>query len=296
MKNLLFPISLLLALSLVFTSCEDRSDERIFPTSVTLDQTRHALTVGDSLTLRTTVLPANATNQTVMWLSDNDTVALVTDGVVRAIDTGVTIIVVMTEERDNIRDTSTIEVVMGWETPLGRASFATSDTFRISNNDDIVQVWSDVVQVDNCRHKTTFSGWTLAESYRVDCRSNPGRKGTLFSWQAVHDLREELCPYPWRVPTREDFRDLDVAMGGTGNFRTNTAFINANFITRWGGQFRGGCNATGQLFGQDSWAYYWSQSEDGADGGFLLRFSSGGIINPQHWSSKFNGFPLRCVQ
>jgi len=112
----------------------------------------------------------------------------------------------------------------------------------------------------------------------------------------VYDLREELCPYPWRVPTREDFRDLDLAMGGTGYFRTNTTFVNANFITRWGGQFRGGCNATGQLFGRDSWAYYWSQSEDGADGGFLLRFSSTGIINPQHWSSKFNGFPLRCVK
>jgi len=295
MKNLLFPIGVFLAFALVFASCEGNLDPHISPTSVTLNQTRQALTVDDSVTLRATVLPEHATNQTVIWLSNNDAIASVEDGVVRAIETGDAIIVVTIEGHDNIRDTSKIEVVTGWETALGQASFVTSETWEIYN-DDIAQTWSDVVQIDNCRHKTTFSGWTLADSYRVDCRSNPGRKGTLFSWQAVYNLREELCPYPWRVPTREDFRDLDLAMGGTGNFRTNTAFINANFIARWGGEFRGGCNATGQLFGQDSWAYYWSQSEDGADGGFLLRFSSGGIINPQHWSSKFNGFPLRCVQ
>jgi len=295
MKNLLFSISLLLALSLVFVSCNDTQDLPVLPTSVTLNQTRHALTIGDSLILQATVLPENATNQTVVWSSDNDAIAWVEDGVVRAIEAGVAIILVAIEEHDNIRDTSMIEVVVGWETALGQASFATSDTFEIYN-DDIAQVWSDVVQIDSCRHKTTFSGWTLADGYRVDCRSNPGRKGTLFSWQAVYDLREELCPYPWRVPTREDFRDLDLAMGGTGGFRTSTAFVNANFVNHWGGQFRGGCNATGQLFNQDSWAYYWSQSEDGADGGFLLRFSSTGIINPQHWGSKFNGFPLRCVR
>lgn len=285
---------MLVAFSLVFVSCGNDDDISIVVNDLRLNQTIAVLTIGDSLTLRATISPANATNQNVIWSSDSASIASVTDGVVVAIDTGVTAIVAMSENGTH-SDTSVVEVVLGWETGLGRASFVTSSTWEISN-DSITQIWSDAVQTDDCRNKTSFSGWSLAAGYNVDCRSNPDQRGVLFSWQAVYELREELCPYPWRVPTREDFRDLDIAMGGTGQFRTNTTFVNNNYITLWGGAFGGACNTSGGLFGQGTWGYYWSQSGDSADGGFLLRFSSTGTINPQHWGSKFNGFSLRCVQ
>jgi len=287
-------IGALVVFSLVFVSCGNDDDNNISADGVRLNQTIATLTIGDSLTLRATVLPENATNRDVIWSSEDSAVATVADGVVFAVDTGVAGIIVTTENGEH-SDTSTVEVVLGWETQLGRASFATSRTWEISN-DSITQIWSDAVQTDNCRNKTSFSGWSLATGYSIDCRSNPDQRGALFSWQAVYELREELCPYPWRVPTREDFRDLDIAMGGTGTFRTNPTFVNTYYINLWGGTFGGACNTGGQLFGQDTWAYYWSQSSDSADGGFLLRFSSTGTINPQHWGSKFNGFSLRCVQ
>ncbi|MCL2414468.1 MAG: Ig-like domain-containing protein [Bacteroidales bacterium] len=292
-KNLSYLIAVLVVFSLVFVSCGNNDDNSISPTGVRLNQTIAALTIGDSLTLRVTILPENATNRNVAWVSNNTAIATVTDGVVIAIDTGTADIVVTTV--DSYRtDTTVIEVVLGWATSLGRASFATSQIWEISN-DSISQIWSDAVQTDSCRHKMAFSGWS-AGTYNVDCRSNPDQRGTLFSWQAVYELKEELCPYPWRVPTREDFRDLDIAMGGTGAFRTDPGFVNTNYINLWGGTFGGACNTSGALFSQGTWAYYWSQSSDSADGGFLLRFSSTGTINPQHWGSKFNGFSLRCVQ
>ncbi|MCL2413320.1 MAG: fibrobacter succinogenes major paralogous domain-containing protein, partial [Bacteroidales bacterium] len=100
-----------------------------------------------------------------------------------------------------------------WSTALGNASFATDSTWRISGN-GITQMWSDVVQTDFCSNKTEFSGVDLTTAtFRVDCRSNPARKGDFFSWQAVYELRNELCPSPWRVPTAEDFRNLDIALG-----------------------------------------------------------------------------------
>jgi len=56
----------------------------------------------------------------------------------------------------------------------------------------------------------------IIHSFLIDCRSNPGQKGDLFSWRAVSELKDVLCPYPWRVPTVQDFIDLDIALGGTG--------------------------------------------------------------------------------
>ena len=113
-----------------------------------------------------------------------------------------------------------------WPSALGNVSFATDSTWTISGN-DIFQIWSDAVQTDYCSNKTSFRGGLNVKEnneyidnewvhFYVDCRSNPGQKGDLFSWLAVYELRRELCPYPWRVPTVQDFIDLDIALGGTG--------------------------------------------------------------------------------
>ena len=81
------------------------------------------------------------------------------------------------------------------------------------------------MQTDYCSNKTSFNsgdggasecGNWEKEVFHIDCRSNPDFFGDLFSWQAVYELKYELCPYPWRVPSVQDFRDLDIAMGGNG--------------------------------------------------------------------------------
>lgn len=67
---------------------EDPDDDKVAVESVTLSQTTAEITVGETLTLTATVLPANATNKTVTWKSDNGAVASVALGVVRARATG----------------------------------------------------------------------------------------------------------------------------------------------------------------------------------------------------------------
>ena len=56
--------------------------------NVTLNQYNLSLFVGGTATLTATVEPENATNKTVTWESDDETVATVEDGVVTAIDEG----------------------------------------------------------------------------------------------------------------------------------------------------------------------------------------------------------------
>lgn len=67
-------------------------------TGVTLDNATLALYVGDSSTLTATVAPANAANKTVAWTSTDDTIASVTNGVVKGLAAGVATITVTTAD------------------------------------------------------------------------------------------------------------------------------------------------------------------------------------------------------
>jgi len=193
---------------------------------------------------------------------------------------------------------------------LGKVSFVTDSVWIISGN-GITQIWSDAVQTDNCRKKESFKGseistdggYVQASNFTIDCRSNPGQKGDLFSWRAVSELKDKLCPAPWRVPTKQNFIDLDIAMEGTGLNRRNERYD--QFITNtylnpsvWGGTYGGFCRPNGSI---PNWdfnplrAFYWSQ-EDDADVGFRLGLGINGYINVQGWSDKGSGYTLRCVQ
>jgi len=182
-----------------------------------------------------------------------------------------------------------------WQTSLGLASFASDNTWTISN-DTIRQIWSDAVQTDYCSDKTTFAGGNSTDGFRIDCRSNPEFSGDLFSWRAVAEI-ENLCPYPWRVPTMQDFRDLDIVMGGSGNNRGDTPqFVQENYITRWGGAFGGGSGSVGTLRNQGIWGHYWSSTEGDATLARNLNVNTNGLVSPQNWSNRGGGLSLRCVQ
>jgi len=179
-----------------------------------------------------------------------------------------------------------------WNTSLGKAKFATGQTWKISGN-GIIQVWSDAVEIIDA--KDTYEGYNLTDGFRIDFRSNLGRKGSLFSWRAVVETAN-ICPEGWRVPTVQDFIDLDIAMGGTGQRRADLTFVEDKYLALWGGAFGGLCNSVGTLDDQGSWAYYWSATEDNATNARYLRFDTNGFINPQYWYYKSRGFTLRCVR
>jgi uncharacterized protein (TIGR02145 family) len=174
----------------------------------------------------------------------------------------------------------------------GTVSFATNQTWIIGS-----QEWSDAVQVTYCSGKTTFNGNT------IDCRSNPGQKGDLFSWHTVFEHQDGLCSDGWRVPTVQDFIDLDIALGGNGENRLQEA-VNGHsletqlgwYLNDWGGAYGGGCGSSGMLYGQSSWALYWSSLEQDANHAFRLTLVTLGHVRPQSWGPKNDGYSLRCVR
>jgi len=165
---------------------------------------------------------------------------------------------------------------------LGTQSFATDSVWLTDT-----LLWSDAVSFSTC-NKTSFDGGTISPPvFNVDCRSNPGFKGDLFSWCAVYRFGHLLCPYPWRVPTREEFINLDLSLGGTGHSQT-PEFVLDNFINRWGGMFGGRCLSDGMLTDQGIDGLYWSQTARELTNSFALIYSINGFIYTQ-------GFPVRTV-
>ena len=174
---------------------------------------------------------------------------------------------------------------------LGEQSFATDSIWVVGN-----QIWSDAVKFSLCDKEAFDGGMPIPPVFHVDCRSNPGFKGDLFSWCAVHRFGHLLCPYPWRVPTQQDFIDLDIALGGTGMFRNDSLFVLNNYINRWGGAFGGWVGFGNAIMSQGVGGSYTSLSEQSTIAGHHLTFGLQGGIHPHFASPKSNGHPLRCLR
>jgi uncharacterized protein (TIGR02145 family) len=303
MKKITFPlIAFFATFSLVFISCERDSNHgdpnRV--DRVLLSRATAALEIDSTLVLTALVLPVSATDRTVSWSSSNPSVATVLDGRITAVSVGTTNIIVTTQD-GNRTDSCVLTVILpilpnrcnqntpGWGASLGAVTFATNQTWTVGT-----QIWSDAVTATNCQ-KAMFSGAGLLGSFNADCRSNPGQKGDLFTWCAVVRFADLLCPHPWRVPTDQDFIDLNVALGGTGNSGLDLMLRN-RYLNDWGGTYGGSSRPDSTLINQESFALYWSQSESSASFGSYLFFDILGNVSPQSLLPKFNGFSLRCVR
>ncbi|MCL2416946.1 MAG: fibrobacter succinogenes major paralogous domain-containing protein [Bacteroidales bacterium] len=184
----------------------------------------------------------------------------------------------------------------GWGESLGTVSRGTQE-WTITGH-GISQIWSDAVTATACVDRTVFNGGAFP-NFNADCRSNPGFPGDLFSWCAVMRFADQLCPLPWRVPTMQDFIDLDIAMGGTGDSRTDLAFVNANYVTRWGSHLGGFSNPTGTVLSQEN-GIYWSTT-DAASASWARPLAIGsmsGGINFFYMSGldRGSGLTVRCVR
>ena len=88
-----------IALSLlIFISCEIDNPEPVLVQGVSLNATSMELTEGQSATLVATVSPSNAEHKTVTWITSNESVARVIDGMVIAMKSGKATITVKTDD------------------------------------------------------------------------------------------------------------------------------------------------------------------------------------------------------
>ena len=259
---------------------------------VTLNKTELTLMTDKEETLVATVLPENAANKNVTWTSSNTAVATVNNGVVKGVSDGEAVITVTTEDGNQ---TATCAVTVSW---LGEVSFKTATTWTIGD-----QTWSDAVMAVRCRKDDYHGGvglWTTPE-YRIDCRQNEGY-GDWFSWRAVDTYKAQLCPDGWRVPTSEDFKNLDIAMGGSGEGRSFDGAFIQRYIDEWGGEMGGYVwvhyqtqEVTPAYVGE--YGFYWTQVEEDDNRAKAFQFGDKtALVLPEGGSDKYNGGTIRCVK
>ena len=82
----------------LLNSCTEQDIEPILVESVILNISSMELTEGNSKQIYATILPQNASNKNVIWISSNSAVATVSDGIVTALNVGKAIITVTTED------------------------------------------------------------------------------------------------------------------------------------------------------------------------------------------------------
>ena len=271
-------------------------------TGVKLNRTVTTRLGGATFTLTATVLPENADNKAVTWFCNNTTVATVNNGTVttyppQSSTSGTARITVTTQDGGKMAECvltvhgSTYSVVNLLDGVIHDIGMVTRGTERTISGNGIFQIWSDAVKATSCLTNKNC------------CCNENGYPGDLFSWYSVVFFQDELCPAPWRVPSREDFINLDKALGGTGNNNQSNTTLRDKYINNWGGAFGGFLNY-GMLSNQGSMGYYWSLSYHGyvsspvnAHHAYDLRILLSGSISPQdHQDSNGCQFSLRCVR
>jgi len=290
--------------------------------------------VGLTTELDPSFTPLDATNRTLTWTTTNPEVITVNSaGIVTAVSVDTAYVVVITADGGHT-DSSLFRVFPFFADAcnaftsggnfFGGGTVPTAwNPFNFNPNDVRTighQEWTG--HVGGCAHvrgtSANFVGVTLSQggTFNADCRINFGDEiaglaagGDLFSWCAVARFGHLMCPYPWRVPTAEDFATLDRYMRGYGDGQDT--YFSENVVNRyfdlWGGRFTGmittGTSAANtpvaiqaSIRERGTSGMYWSQTENSSTGAHFFYFGASGRIHPQDVGAKSAGRAVRCVR
>jgi len=179
---------------------------------------------------------------------------------------------------------------------LGTVGFTSSSVWVVG-----AQTWSAPVTVSYCNKSTINSNSTAV----VDCRAGTlPQYGHYFTRCMMDQYFNDLCPKPWRVPTRQEFIDLDKGLGYTGVARNiGTAVVTRYTSELWGGYTSGRTNGSAMSH-EGTTIRYWflSASTYAASSAGMMNCGMQGSPGVRQWSIEWEmdvytyAYPLRCVQ
>ncbi|MDR1197877.1 MAG: BACON domain-containing protein [Prevotellaceae bacterium] len=140
------------------------------------------------------------------------------------------------------------------------------------------QTWSDVIHVSPACSKTSFID-SYTDPHCRNYTATDGKTCYYYNWPYVDENKDEMCPYPWRMPSRSDFETL------ISNTNSST------LISEWGY----GGSVSGGYVDYANRASYWSSTENGTNGGYNFSNSSTGGMGV-YYTSKNYGLQVRCIR
>jgi hypothetical protein len=154
---------------------------------------------------------------------------------------------------------------------------ASTRTWTFGDNPEI---WSDAIEYPSCKG----ADWLYWQTTVPYCTSldTDGRTFYYYNWPYVNANAKELCPAPWRVPTRDDFAVV-------GDYTTKNEIVKI-----WGNY-----GLRGENFGmQDSGLFIWSStpSSDEPDRAWAMMYPPDWTPPVPFTDPKYDGFQVRCVR
>jgi len=154
--------------------------------------------------------------------------------------------------------------------------------------------WGNIVGHNN------GEGYDFGTSNSGPYASTPGKQvsANIASNDAQHDAALALLGSPWRLPTKEEFKEL--------YDNTDREWTTINGINGWKFMKKtdhsvfvffpaAGLGRGTSINNVGSYGYFWSSSWYSADIAYYLYFSSSSV-NPQNNNSRYYGFSVRAVQ
>ena len=129
------------------TVTEETISENISATTTEIDKTQITLKTGETESLFATVFPKNATNQNIEWISDNEEVATVSNGVITGIAEGNAIITAKTVDGEYTKTCTVTVTEDGVENVINVTGIEldkTNITLKIGETDTLKQIiWAE---------------------------------------------------------------------------------------------------------------------------------------------------------
>jgi hypothetical protein len=123
-------------------------------TDISLNKTADTLTAGETATLSATITPSNATNQSIIWASDNPAIATVDEsGIVTAIAPGTAHITAATTDGSNLSATCTVTVEPAYVAVTGVTLNKTIAYIPVNGTDQLI---ASIIPVDATTQDVTW--------------------------------------------------------------------------------------------------------------------------------------------
>ena len=259
--------------------------------SVSLDKTEYTFnTIGNTLTLTATVLPADATDKSVSWSSSSDAVATVdASGKVTAVSKGTATI--KAEAKDGSGKYASCSVTVETPCPLGAVDLGLSVYWGTTNiGASKPEDYGDYYAWGETEPKESYS-WS---AYKFGTSSSGPffKYNTISSYGSVDDKtvlepEDDVASVKlggkWRMPTDAEWTELRTKCTWTWTTNYNGTGVKGQIVTATNGNSiflpAAGYRRDTKLYDAGSYGYYWSSSlnTDKPSIAWYVNFNSGTV-------------------